>query len=439
MPLLRSWIGAAAVAAALVAAMARPLGAQFSESRFETPDAYTFVPKKAHTPLYVHDEAKSRLIVNPDFFCTACAKDGRIAAGSRDEMKDVLEFTRQYEKPVDGRMSETFGEFRLVQEKAEHVLRYLCGEMKPKNPVFIEDRIFRIFTDLPGTDFRADNPDAADEMENLREIFPELVKEAKNLDPHQRAHLYLFRAHRLLEEFAALVNDNPKEDLTWRRGPFFGMTQKYELYVFDTKKQHQRFLQNFTPMLDTLDGCWYRTLQDDSMVLTTFEPVAGRDCFLRSTFTHRFTGMLLTSYKGYIHDIPAFLVIGYAHLMERRLRTDFNTFTIGDGLVPEPYKAGSWKQAVRDAVSTGRYTKFPELLFKVRIGEVAMNDRPICWSLVSFLVQLDQKRFANLVQLVKNMPVGDDMTETLTGALKRVYNQTPETLERAWAAWVRSH
>ena len=412
---------------------------QVSTSRVEPPDAYAAFEVPALAERY-RREAGSNVIANPDFFCTACSKEGRIAAKQRNDLKTILEVRER--QIIDGKgVDMEFGAFRLCEEKADHVLRYLFDELKSPNPVFIEDFLFRLFTDLPAADCREGNAAIGPELAELVDIFPELKSEVRTLNPHQRAHLTLIRAHRIRRGFEALIGATDGirgAAQTW--GPFYGQAQKHEIYVFDAKKPFSQFTTAFLNREPNVDGLWLRTLKDSSMVLAVHVPnlnTGTRDTICKSVVTHRLAFNLALSWRGYVADLPAWVTVGIAHLMERACRTDVNSFTLSGGTIPPPFKAEDWKRVAADRIAKKKYMPLARLMTTTEASGIPLDERPVVWSMVSFLAQTDPKKFGELYRFLKAKGVQNaDWTKIQAEMFRRVYGFTTAEFEAEWTKWV---
>jgi hypothetical protein len=412
------------------------LAAQYSLSRVEPPDVYSIRPRLAFEPRYERKTADRKLITNPDFFCSACARERRIAARTRDDMRDTLEVEHPPAPEGAAGPAPRFGAFRLMQEGGEHVLRYLLEEAKHENPVFIEDGLFRIFTDIEAADCRTGNVRFDHELALLRDVFPELAPGASSLTSHQRAHLYLIRAHEIAADLEAFVDHDPEAESMLCLGPYLGMRQKFEVYVFGAKARQTAFLTAF-PMTSAHggDGAWTHLATDGAMVMAVCEP-EKKDVWLHSLLTHRLTFILLVGYRAYRFDMPVWILHGMAHLMERRLRTDFNSFIPGIGLLPPPWRSSSWKRSVAEQAASGKYTRFSDLLRTTDIGAVPMSEHALVWSISSYLATTDRPGFGAFIREMKAMPQDAQVFEHQQRVFKLTLGFRIEDLETRWSKWV---
>ncbi|MCA9320973.1 MAG: hypothetical protein KDB53_09575 [Planctomycetes bacterium] len=421
----------------IVGFVVQTLGAQYSISKVQEPDRYALAPELPYLPRYERDDDE-RLIKNADYFCTSCAKEGRIAAKTRNDMKEILETVKVYPSAVDGRTHHPAGRFRLMDENAEHVLRFLFEELDTTEPIFIEDGMFRLFMDLPGTVFPENQqPRRARELEELRDVFPELSPTATRLNAHHRAHLYLVRAHRVRRDFEFIVNHDPRASYMDYGGPYLGNLQKFAMFYFRDKGHLRSFVRSFVGNYPDPDGVWHNSVKDVGLSLAAFIQ-HDRDPWVNNVFTHRLAMALLLGYRRFTHYLPAWFVIGFGHVMERRERTDYNTFIAGKAPLPSsPWRDSDWKVAVKKRLKSNKYPHFGVGCRHEEIGAIPFADRPLCWSQVSYLMQLDLEKFGRFIHWLKQGPkAGEDPYVVQKAGLKAIYDIEIEDFEAQWREWV---
>ncbi|MEQ8768090.1 MAG: hypothetical protein RL885_29575 [Planctomycetota bacterium] len=427
-----------AIGWAAFAFSALPLSAsaQILRSSPEPPDVYELSSPIEPTQ-YERDPESPRVISNPDFFCTYCSREGRIAIESREEIKDALEIEITYPLPLEGRKSRRHGEFRLMERAGQEVVDALFHDKKIDDPVFIEDRMFRLFTAFDGFSTRKDKyPRREEELEQLSVIFPEISEKTVKLSPHHRAHLYLIRAHRVLRDFEAAVHFDPKAEYMTYAGPYLGVNGKFEIYIFGDQRAMNEFRATYLGHKTELDGeCWH-TLRDDSMV-AIMHAENLKDVWLNNTFTYRLSYNFIQCFRRYAYDLPSWLVLGWAHLMERRERTDFNTFTFGEGRLPDSmWGASRWKPDVRRRVLGDDVRPLVELANFTQANDVQPNEHGIVWSWVSYLLQLDSDKFARFVNIVEDKQQGESIYNLQVRAFQETYGRSMIELFEDWKKWV---
>lgn len=428
--------------ATVLFALALPAAAvgQVRRGAEEPPDVYALAPPDDGKPVYERkDPANPKTITNADFFCTECAttKEKRIPFATREQMKEILETTKIFPADVNGSRELRCGAYRLLEHDADDILKPLFTEMKEVKPVFIEDRFFRLFADFGGFHTKKPiYPRREEELRRLADVFPNVSEKTVELDSHQRAHLYLIRAHRVRRDFETIVKHDPKAPYMDFLGPYDGVKQKHEIYVFAKQKQAGAFMKKYLGHSDKLDGeCWH-TLKDDSMAaIMHCENIS--DVWLNNTFTHRVASNFLEGFRGYFYDLPPWLVIGFGHLMERRERTDYNTFFFGEGKRPtDTWGNNKWKPAIRKLVAQDKVRPFAELVAVPHVNDLTAEEHGVVWSLVSFLMQQDVEKFGKFIHVLKEKKEGESTYNVQVRAFQTVYGITTAQFAEDWKAWV---
>jgi hypothetical protein len=116
------------------------------EGAFEVlrfPTGYEFASR------YKHDKKNRKRILNPDFWCTTCAREKRIPKDPKRVGK------------------------RLMEREESDVLQWIKAETKSSRFTYIEDEQFKLFMDLRGVNLKEfRNPFLKEEMRELGDIFP---------------------------------------------------------------------------------------------------------------------------------------------------------------------------------------------------------------------------------------------------------------------------
>ncbi len=422
-----------AVIAALVGCASVAAAQQVKRGAVEPVDVYRMA-EPAPPAKY---EREGKTITNPDFFCTECAKDKRIPYQAREEMKDILETVKRFPADVEGEREMRCGAFRLLEHDAGEILKPLFGEFKEEKAIFIEDGFFRLFADFDGFHTKKPiYPRRTVELEQLAAILPHVSDKTIVLDAHERAHLYLLRAHRVRRDFESVVKHDPKAPYMDFLGPYNGVKQKHEIFIFSKQSQAGRFMKTFLGHSDQLDGeCWH-TLGDDSMVaIMHCEGIT--DVWLNNTFTHRVASNMLEGFRGYQYDLPPWIVIGFGHVMERRERTDYNTFFFGEGKRPtDEWGRNKWKPAIRKLVAAGKVRPLAEIAALPHVNDLTAEEHGIVWSQVSYLMQLDLEKFGRFVHVLKEKKQGESIYNLEVRALDEAYGLSIAKLDDAWREWV---
>lgn len=419
------------------AALSLTATGQIGRGSWEEPDFKEFGPPFEFVPKYEHEPQNRKLIKNADFFCTQCVKEGRLPFKNRADIKDKLEWTKPFPIEFQGQKERTYGLWRIAEHDADLVMNYVFKELKTEDPIYIEDKWFRQFTDFEGFNTKLEPmPRREIELDQLGDIFPEVTRKTVAINGHHRAHLYLIRAHRAKRDFELLIDYDAKAKELDFLGPYHGCREKYEIYIFDKREAKLgKVLQKFLGHSPQLDGeCWH-TLKDDGMC--AFMHCENlHDFQLNNTFTHRLAFNFAQAYRSYQFDNPAWFQLGFGHFFERRERTDFNTFLLGEGRMPDLWGNTKWKVAVRKMVEKDEVRPFAEIAAFENISNIKPAERGPVWSMVSYLIQLDQKKFAKFYKTLKDKKQGESVFNLQVRAFQVGYGLSVTRFFDDWKAWV---
>ncbi|MEZ6196531.1 MAG: hypothetical protein R3F20_12525 [Planctomycetota bacterium] len=413
----------------MIAFLVGSLGAQKTES----PDVYEFAPLRK-PPEY---KRKGKLILEPDFFCSFCSKKGKIEAKTRDDMRQTFEVVKKYPTEFEGRKEQTFGAFRMMETDGQDMLAWLEKELPSRDAVFMEDANFRMYCDIPGFNTKKVVMPRRDyELGLLHSVFPRVTDKTVTLSPEHVAHLYRFRAQRLLDDFQALVAYDPKSADYAYSGPWMGMKNKFEVYIFRKKKDFVKFsTYTLGENSEASDGfCWHN-LRDRSMV-AALHCEGLNDDELNNAFTHRLSYCLLSALRAYQYDVPTWVHMGFSHLMERREYTGYTTHIFGEGKIPKTRLISKWKPSIRKDIAKKEVPPLVEWFAAEGDNGLSWEMHLNAWSLMSYLMQKDQKAMGVFLNLLKKKGDRETTLESARRALKTAFDLTPIQLDEAWRAWV---
>jgi hypothetical protein len=417
--------------AVLLLVAALPAAAQ----SLEKADVYEFAPLDP-PKVYKRD---GKLILDPDFFCSWCAKKKKIKAKKRDDMAEQFKVVKKYPTEFQGRKERVHGDFKLMESPGEEMIEWLRKNTSAKKGIFMEDDQFRLFVDVPGFNSKkVQMPRREHELNQLHSVFPRVTDKTVSLRPEHVAHLYRLRAHRVLNDVTALVAHDPKSSDFDYSGPWLGMDNKVEIYIFRKKKDFLKFSEYTLGFeSDEMEGfCWHN-LKERNMVVCIHAQGLNDD-ELNNTFTHRLVYCLTAALRRYQYDLPSWVQQGFAHLMSRREFTGYTTYIFGEGRAPKTQAIKNWKPYVRKMVERKKAPPFADFMAVEGDNGIPWNHHPIAWSLMSFLMQRDQKATGRFLDLMKQKDTKkrENVRQLLQRSLKASHKLSPLQLEELWKAWV---
>ena len=395
---------------------------EWYERSFERPDLVPGAWEVARFPTgyhfkarYRHDPKDKKRILNPDFYCTRCVREGRIAAsGSREDV-------------------------RLCQRSEAEALAWIERSLRIKKYSYIEDESFKLFMELPGFNtkkFR--NPFRVAEMEELHDIFPKVSKKTVVLNDHQRAHLYLIRAHRLLRDWWWLVGSNPSSFGTSYpplKGNLLGMKNKQEVFVFRRRRSYATFLEWAIGAKTVAEGCCWHHLSDRAMLMAMHGQGAVEPA-VQNFFLHRMMHNYVDAYRVYSFKLPAWLQMGLGHWVERRESAAYNSFCFSEGTLPRVLNTSKWLPKIQKLVAKGKVKPFVEIANFTEYGDFPPSYHMVNYSLVCFLISLGPKKFRVFINEMKSKKVNESLHAAQVRAFRSAYKMTLLRFDQRWRAWV---
>lgn len=381
------------------------------EGAFEVlrfPTGYTFEPK------YRHDPKNRKRILNPDFYCSRCVREKRI--------------------PDPGPRTQS----RLMERDEPQVLDWIEKETKSRNYVFIEDPLIKLYFDLPGMDLKQyPNPFLKEELKELGDIFPKVTEKTSKINGHQRAHLYLIRAHRLLRDFYWMTGhsdaDAIKKKYDWL-GPYLGMNNKLEVFIFRRQRPYQRFARRFIGRAADNGQCWHM-FRDRCMILAM--PAHNeKDPQTTNYFLHKFFHNVIDAYRMYSFKMPAWFQMGMGHWVERRENIRYNTFCFSEGVLPKVLFETRWAPKVKKLVRKDKVLPFVQACAAKEYGQLPPEYHMITHSWVCYLWRLGPTKMRIFINEVKSKKENETLYQAQVRAFRKAYNINMNQFDAGWREWV---
>lgn len=380
-------------------------------------DVLRFDTGHRHVPRYERSGDSKRLITNADFWCTTCAREGRI--------------------PKDRAVREGS---TLMDRRAPNVLDWIDKKVKggSRHGTLLEDGQFKIWSDIGPLQVRKwPNRFLDEELEALSDVFPEVSDKTTALNRHQRTHLMLIRAHRLLRDFWWMAGTTPeafakKYDYL---GPFLGMMSKQEVYLFARGRDYHAFATAFIGRTSQMGQCWHNHQTRAMVTLMTAE--RQRDPQTTNFFIHRLTHNLLDAYRVYGFKLPAWFQMGLAHWVERREHAGYNTFCFSEGTLPRTLLRTRWTPRIKKLVARDKARPLIEVLAFEEYGRFEPEEHMLTWSWVCFLWRLGPEKMPRFINALKDKKDGENWRDVQIKALRDVYGISPLQFDTAWREWVK--
>lgn len=292
-----------------------------------------------------------------------------------------------------------------------------------------------------------------EELKSLGKILDKVRSKTRRLDPWLRLHLFVQRAESLYVEFEQLLGvteeDFPtgpgqlKDGIYMGEGPYLGMQKKFNLLFTQKESALGRYRSGFLGSSGSQPIRHMFPVEGVLMfgVAAETEGMAA-DTSLHCSMVYCLTMNLMNGYRYYRHQLPDWMVTGFAHMKAREVDETRNYFT-QDRLFDEDDKnIWDWEPKVRARVKHEYFPKFEEVMLFPAPQDMKYTEHMMSWSRVSFLLDKDPKGFRIWMDIMKapfdfTTPITDEkMAERQIEALEKGWGLTPEVFDQKWAEWV---
>ncbi|MEO2092635.1 MAG: hypothetical protein ABGY71_01105 [bacterium] len=328
----------------------------------------------------------------------------------------------------------------------------LANSLAVSDWLFLESEHLRWGSSLASEAVKArDKKRLAAELDALRELFPEIPKRIKRLDPYLRLHLMAWRGEKFYARFqdllgvsdadfpAARQNDGPYMG----NGRFLGEKDKFEVLIHVNRATHKLFTSDHMGVAVTDSLRWhFPGLHKMFVSIPAADPDIRYDKNLYPHTVHNLSHLFLCAYKHFSFDPPIWLDEGLAHAMEHEIDSEFHTLDGEEGSLPDNKGPADWDKEIARLRRRGKLTSFAKLLHIQAFGALTQDDHVTAYGLVRFLIDKHPKKFAAFLGAIKGnldaegYPDGSDLRGLQREQLKYLWDWTPTTLDRAFHAWI---
>jgi len=292
------------------------------------------------------------------------------------------------------------------------------------------------------------------EIAELRKSLPGIKKKPKELDPWLRTHLFAMR----LENIYSDVLDNLSVEESYfeakgipatvpadyrGEGPFLGMKNKFTVLILRTKSSHARYTNAYhgfemtepIRIYDNQFGCMYWGCSTESA-----NGLFHLDPALHAAVAFNVAHNLYTSYRGFSHDLPAWLSTGLGHWHSRKVSPRFPTYDRKNAEDEDP-RSGFWQWDVRvhGLVKNEVFEGIEPFIDRKDAGKFGVEQHIQSWTFVDFLLANKKPQFAKFVSRLKDpfharrrLPTAQEMQIRQRDAVTAAFSCKIEALEGAW-------
>ncbi len=293
---------------------------------------------------------------------------------------------------------EAMGDFAWADGHGSINIEDAVGE---EHLIFIETKHFKIGCCLPNykisREDKIEKKKIEDELNELREIIPNIPRRVKVLDKWLRLHLFAMRAEKLYANIQSILqisdDDFPtgpgqlKDGKYMGEGPYLGMKSKFTLLFFDKESSIGRYRTAFMGQTGIVP---IRHLfpHDDTLLYACAAQNDGlaSDTTMHCAMVYAVTQNLLNGFRHYSHAMPVWLPLGLAHSLARDIDQKRNYFTDKRLYDSEDKNIWKWDTKTRKRVDYDIAVTYDEMTTWRNSSALAYNDHVMAWAKVDYLL-----------------------------------------------------
>lgn len=333
--------------------------------------------------------------------------------------------------------------------------------------MWVETKHFRIGCSLPSLKIKGREPwrrdwqkQIAAEIKELRAVMPGIKKKPKQLDPWLRTHLYALRLEKIYHDVSGVLGVDDSWFPTRRReaispkeyrgkGPFFGMTEKFTVLILRTGASHARYTRAYHG-LEMAEPIRIHDAKHGSLYWgCSVENANGLfhiDHALHANLAFNIAHNLYSSFRGFGHDMPAWVVTGLGHWHARRVTPRFPTYDRKDERDREERSAfWEWDTRVHGLVKNNVFEAVAPFIDRLDAGKFGVEQHMQSWALVDFLLAHKKPQMRTFLHTMKDpfherrrMPTAEELLVRQRQALIQAFECDVSEIEVAWRSAVLS-
>jgi hypothetical protein len=354
----------------------------------------------------------------------------------------------------------SFGPFRFGDDHTTEQIESVLGGMPI---IWVETAHFKLGSGLPECDVGVEKRDkerVKAELEQLRQLLPDVKTKPKKLDPWLRLHLFALRLEELYADFQQRfgVKDadfptappdpaKPAPGPYMGQGRYLGMPSKFAVLIFDKKTSLGRYSSVYLGMTLESSYRWLFPETGSLLYLTAtdlhdadYQSDAAIGCDVISGVTKN----LANGFRYYAHVVPFYWSEGLAHWFSRRFDPRYHFFTGTDPSRIRTRDEWNWEPSVRARVKNEVFPPTAQMLAWEDPNALEWADHVILWSRVDYLMAREDGAGSKLMRYLKDplppgRPTEDAVHERSLQAFQEATGQDPAAFDAAWCDWVEEN
>jgi hypothetical protein len=316
---------------------------------------------------------------------------------------------------------------------------------------FIESEHFRIASSLEGYSIPEEEWRRYEaELLELKKVLPGVTERMRTLDPWLRMHLYAMRCEQRYQRFLSLLKITDADFYEKRdfgkpymgEGKFLGMKDKYEISFLKDLRQFKDLLRDQAGSTQQDTKRWHYV---ERGVLAVFIPVWDSrrdDVNLYAHLSHNLGHEFVLGYKHYTYEPPKWFEEGFAHMYEKEISEEYNSFDSEEAAIGQMYEGKDWRQGVLRILGKGKAAPTADMIHKKGLSDIGKDDHLITWSRVEFMVKTMPDKFPKFMNAIRGRigPNGQPDGANIQGVQRDFFKEecgwTLAEFDREWEKWV---
>lgn len=289
------------------------------------------------------------------------------------------------------------------------------------------------------------------ELTRLSKVLPKVEPEMAILDPWLRLHMYAQRCEDIYARFLQIVNGTQESfsdgSGSWSgsyrgEGPYLGQKSKYEVLILPNEAMHVAFLVENAGLHIRKTQRWHYV--ETGAIAVMIHATQGnlrQDPALHGHVAFNLVQNLFDGLNHYSYDTPVWIHEGLAHVLEREIDPNNNSFDGGEGAVAEMTSKGDWKPEVLKLLGSLKAPRMAELMQLKNYGELKLPHHFTTWSMTEFLMKTKPEEFARFLWSMKQcygpdgLPSGENFPEWHRKKFKEILGWNYPEFDDAWRSW----
>ncbi|MDP6962639.1 MAG: helix-loop-helix domain-containing protein [Planctomycetota bacterium] len=322
--------------------------------------------------------------------------------------------------------------------------------------IFIETKNFKIGCCLPeytiSRDDKVEKAKINDELDELREIIPNIPKRVKKLDKWLRLHLFAMRAEKLYAEIEKTLQVSSesfptgpgqlKDGKYMGEGPYLGMKSKFTLLLFDKESSIGRYRTAFMNQSGIIP-IRHMFPADGTLLYACASQNEGlfSDTTMHCAMVYAVTQNLLNGYRYYSHALPTWLPVGLSHYFARKIDPKRNYFTDKRLYGSDDKNIWKWDVKARKRVDHEIAVPYAKMVPWGQPTSLSYNDHVMAWSRVDYLMSEHPDWLAQWLYRVQDsypvlVPTAEQIGARDSEIVSEVFIYDEGDFDSNWGKWV---